>query len=59
MKKELLLYIKDGLSLKMKISHIHSYFTVTKYLWNNDIVEYVDNWTRPISLVIIYLICQN
>jgi len=32
MKKELLLYIKDGLSLKMKISHIHSYFTVTKYL---------------------------
>ena len=45
---------KDGLSLKIKNLDIHLYSIATKYLWNNALVEYIDNWTQSYSLVIIY-----
>ena len=48
---------KGGLSLKTKYWHIHLYFIATKYLWNNALVEYIDNWNRSYSLVTIYWIC--
>ena len=34
--------------------HIHLYCIATKYLWNNALVEYIDNWTCSYSLIIIY-----
>ena len=37
------LYLKDGLSLKIKNLDFHLYFIATKYLWNNALVEYIDN----------------
>ena len=45
---------KGGLLLKNKNKNIHLYFIATKYLWNNAIVEYIDNWARSYSIVIIY-----
>ena len=33
----------DLKSLKIKIWDIHLYFIATKYLWNNALVEYIDN----------------
>jgi len=34
---------KDGLSLKIKILHIHLYFIATPYLYNYALVEDIDN----------------
>ena len=34
---------KDGLSLKIKKIPIHLYLIATKYLYNNALVEYIDN----------------
>jgi len=45
---------KDGLSLKIKILHIHLYFIATPYLYNYALVEDIDNWTRSYILIIIY-----
>jgi len=45
-----------GLSLKIKNLPIHLYFIATKYLWNNAIVKYKDNWTQFSSLVIIIIL---
>jgi len=36
--------VKDGLSFKINILQIHLYSIATKYLWNNALVEYIDNW---------------
>ena len=44
---------KGGISLKIKNLHIHLYLIATKYLWNNALVEYIHNWTRSYSLIII------
>jgi len=41
--------LKDELSLKVKKIHIHLYFIATQYLWNDALVEDIDNWTDPIS----------
>ena len=51
-----MMYLKGGLLLKIKNLNIHlyQYFIVTKYLWNDALVEYIDNWTQSYSLVIIY-----
>ena len=46
-------FVKGGLPLKTKHLHIHLYFIATKYLWNNALVEDIDNWTQSYSLVII------
>ena len=46
--------LEDGLSLKIKILHIHLFSIATRFLWNNALVEYIDNWTRSYRLVIIY-----
>ena len=43
---------KGGLSLKNTNKLIHLYFIVTKYWWNNDLVEDIDNWTRSYTLVL-------
>ena len=47
---------KSGLSLIIKRLHIQLYFIDIKYLWNNALVEYIDNWTRFYSPVIKYKI---
>jgi len=47
-------FFKGGLSLKTKNWHIDLYFITTKYLWNNALVEYLDNWIESNSLIIIY-----
>jgi len=52
-------YIIVGLLLKIKTLHIYLHFIVTKYLWNNALVEYIENWTQSYSLVIIYGIRQK
>ena len=44
----------DCRSKIIKYKYIHLYFIATKYLWNYALVEYIDNWTRSYSLVIIY-----
>ena len=51
-----MMYLKGGLLLKIKNLNIHLYqdFIVIKYLWKNTFVDYIDNWTRSYSLVIIY-----
>ena len=36
-------FIKGGLSLKVKNLHIQLYFIATEYLWNKAFVEYIDN----------------
>ena len=41
---------KGGLSLKFKNLNTRLYFIATKYLWNNSLVEHIDNWTRSYSL---------
>ena len=38
--------LKGGLSCKIETSHIHKYFIVTTYLWNNSLVKYIDDWIR-------------
>jgi len=40
------LSLKGGPSLKIKTLHIRLYFIATKYLWSNDLVEYIDKWTQ-------------
>ena len=34
--------------------HIHLYFVATQNLWNYDLVEDIDNWTRSYILKIIF-----
>ena len=51
--------VKGGLSLKTKNWHIHLYFIATKSLLNNALVEYINNWTKLHSLVIIYWFRQK
>jgi len=46
-------FVKGGLSLKKQQLHIHLYSIATTYLWNNVLVEYMDNCTRFYNLVII------
>jgi len=41
---------KDGLSVKIKILHIHLYLIATKCLWINAFVEDRDNWTQSYRL---------
>ena len=52
-------FIKGGHSLKVKSLHIHLYLIATKYLWDNALVECLDNWTRSYSLVVIYRNCEK
>jgi len=48
------MYVKDGLSLKIKILHIHLYFIATLYLRNYALVEDRDNETLSFIRKIIY-----
>ena len=56
--EEKAVYLKVDFRSKSLNLHIYLYFIATKYLFNNDLVEYINNSAQPNSLVHV-LIYQN